>query len=120
MGGICAFLAACRTDVRSVVSFYGGGIVAQRPNIGFSPLIDEVEKIRAPMLMFFGERDQGIPLEQVDRIRKTLDAHVKPNAVVVVPGAGHGFFCEQRASYHAEGAKIVWPHTIEWLRATMT
>jgi carboxymethylenebutenolidase len=28
--------------------------------------------------------------------------------VVVYPGADHGFFCNQRASYHEEAANDAW------------
>ncbi len=39
--------------------------------------------------------------------------------VVVYEGAGHGFSCDPRASYHPEAAKDAWLRTRKWLAETM-
>jgi carboxymethylenebutenolidase len=117
MGGFAAFLAACRTDVAATVAFYGGGIVRPRPTIGLTPLIDEAGAIKAPILLVFGEADQGIPPADIEAIRAALTAAGADFEIVVYPGAGHGFFCDERPVYHAEAAAAAWTKTVAWLRA---
>ena len=49
-----------------------------------------------------------IPPAQVEAIRGALAARGGRDEVVVYPEADHGFFCEQRASYHEASAKDAW------------
>ena len=119
MGGFAAFLAACRLPVNAVVCFYGGGIVHHRPGIGFKPLLDEANRIRAPFLGFFGGKDQGIPQSDVDAIRAKLQECGVDQEIVVYPEAGHGFSCERRPSYHAEASKDSWRRMLAWLEIKM-
>jgi carboxymethylenebutenolidase len=114
IGGFVTFLGGCRLDPGAVVSFYGGGIVRPRAEGAIKPLIGETEKIRAPILCMFGAEDRGIPPEDVDTIEARLDRLKTPHEIVVYPGAGHGFFCDQRATYHAESARDAWRRTLDW------
>lgn len=70
MGGRVTFLSAARhaADLKAAVAFYGGGIAADAPN---AP-INFADKIRCPVLCFFGETDQMIPLDQVRKVEDTL------------------------------------------------
>ena len=115
MGGFGAFLAACRTDVATAVCFYGGGIARGRPGSGRTPLLDEAKRITTPVLCLFGEKDTAIPLEDVEAIRRRLEELGETHEVLVYPGAGHGFFCEERSSYDESAAKDAWRRTKEWL-----
>ncbi len=119
MGGFTAFLAACRADVKAAVAYYGGGIVRERPGIGLKPLLDEADKIAAPILLIFGGRDQSIPDADVAAIRSRLESLRKPFEIVVYPEAGHGFFCDARAAYHQPSAKQAWPATLDWLKRNL-
>jgi carboxymethylenebutenolidase len=102
LGGTIAWLAATRIDgVAGAVGYYGGGIAdtaAERP--------------RCPVLLHFGETDAAIPAEHWDRIKK---AH--PNLPMhIYPGAGHGFSCDERGSFHEPSHKLARQRTIEFLR----
>lgn len=101
MGGTIAFLAATRLDgVKAAVCYYGGKIVA------FAD-----EKPRCPTQMHFGALDQGIPLTDVETIKgKRPDCEV-----FIYPDAGHGFHCDERASYHAPSAAQAWERTTGFL-----
>jgi carboxymethylenebutenolidase len=44
----------------------------------------------------------------VDAIRKALADAKKRHEVVVYPDADHGFFCNERATYHAASAADAW------------
>jgi carboxymethylenebutenolidase len=99
MGGRVSFLAAAELPdkIKAAAPFYGGGIP-----------IDKSSKVKAPMLIFFGEDDGFIPLDQVDALRAELQKHGKQAEVKVYPGAGHGFFCNERESYQKDAAADSW------------
>ena len=106
MGGRISFLSACENkDLRASAPFYGGGI---------GGLLDRAERIGCPLLLFFGDQDPFIPNEEVERIRATLAKLGKTAEVKVYPGAQHGFFCEERASYHAEAARDAWQRLLDF------
>ncbi|HSF31221.1 MAG TPA: dienelactone hydrolase family protein [Candidatus Tectomicrobia bacterium] len=112
MGGTLAFLAACRfpTDIKAAVSFYGGGIADDSPTAA----LNSAAELRAPILCFFGENDPYIPLSRVKKIDDTLRHLGKSFEVKVYSGADHGFFCDDRASYHPEAAQDAWERTKTW------
>jgi carboxymethylenebutenolidase len=97
MGGRLAMLTACALPdrVKAAVPFYGGGI---------SGLTGQFEKLRAPVLLFFGERDAFIPQDQVRAIEAKLKDLGRRHEVKVYPGAQHGFFCNERPEYHEASA----------------
>lgn len=112
MGGTIAFLAACKfpEEIKAAVPFYGGSIAADLPT---APL-NFARDLKAPLLCFFGAKDPYIPLAQVQKIEDTLRTLGKPSEIKVYPGADHGFFCNDRASYHAEAAQDAWEKTKAW------
>jgi carboxymethylenebutenolidase len=112
MGGMIAFLAACKfpTDIKAAVPFYGGSIADDSPT---APL-NSADDLQAPILCFFGEQDPYIPLPQVKKIEDTLRALGKSHEVKVYARADHGFFCDDRASYHPEAAQDAWEKTKAW------
>lgn len=116
MGGFASFLAACRSDARTSICFYPGGLVSPRPMFKLAPLLPEIDRIRTPVLLFFGDADHAISTDDIDRLRGELKGHAKVHEIVVYPTAGHGFFCEDRASYHPESAEDAWGMTLGWLR----
>jgi carboxymethylenebutenolidase len=101
-GGTVSWVAAARTaGLACSAPYYGGGMP------GFI-----VEKPKIPTLCHFGELDQSPTLEQSKAIAK---AHPEITAHFY-PGAGHGFNCDQRGSYHAESARLARQRTVEFFR----
>jgi carboxymethylenebutenolidase len=105
MGGTVAFLAATRLKgLAAAVCYYGGRIVA------FAD-----EKPRCPTQMHFGEKDQSIPMSDVEIIkRKRPDCEI-----YVYPEAAHGFHCDERASFHQPSATQAYERTLAFLKAHM-
>ena len=99
MGGRVSYLAACELPdkIRAAVPFYGGGIP-----------IEKTPKLKAPVLAFFGEKDDFIPLAFVEQLRNEAAKQKKQVEIVVYPGAGHGFFCNERSSYDPAAAADSW------------
>jgi carboxymethylenebutenolidase len=105
MGGRYTFLTAAHhnKDIKAAVAFYGGGISMGNP----SPL-SRTGEINGPIYLFFGAKDPLIPQDHVAQINKALTDHRKSFTMEVYPEAGHGFFCNERQSYHADSAKDAW------------
>ena len=116
MGGRIAFLTACMNPAVSAgVPFYGGGIGSvTQPSALTRPPLEFAGRLTAPLLLFFGESDAFIPLEEVDRIRERLAALGKDATIVVYPGAPHGFFCDQRESYRPDAAQDAWQRLLQF------
>jgi carboxymethylenebutenolidase len=103
-GGTVAWVAATRTErFAAVVGYYGGGIAG---------LAAEVPT--CPVQLHFGEQDHAIPLTDVETI---TDSH--PDIHVYLYPAGHGFNCDQRASFHADSANLARQRTLAFLRQRM-
>jgi carboxymethylenebutenolidase len=105
MGGRFTYLGAAHhnKDIKAAVSFYGGGIPMGNP----SPL-SRTREINCPIYLFFGAKDPLIPQDHVAQINKALTDDHKSFKMKVYPEAGHGFFCNERQSYHADSAKDAW------------
>lgn len=100
LGGSVSFAAACWLDgFLCAIPFYGGRIAEMKD-----------EKPRCPMMMYFGEQDHSIPMEDVEAIRAA-----RPETVIHVVDAQHGFMCDHRATYSEVDAKAAWSQTIELL-----
>jgi carboxymethylenebutenolidase len=113
MGGRVSFLIAVRRALGAAVGFYGGGIVSQRfPQ--FPALVDESASLKTPWLGLFGDRDTGIPTDDVERLRGALEAATVDAEIVRYPDAEHGFNCDVRPSYNAEAATDGWSRTLDW------
>ena len=101
-GGTIAWLAATRIDgVSAAVGYYGGGVADAAE-----------EKPKAPVMLHFGETDASIPkeaYEKVMRLHPTVPTYI-------YAGAGHGFVCDERGSYHADSAKTARERTNEFFR----
>lgn len=96
-GGSLAWNAATRLGgVSAAVGYYGGMI---------PDMVDENPK--CPVMLHFGETDQSIPMEGVNKV---IAAH--PGVPIHVYAAGHGFNCDQRGSYDAESAKLARERTL--------
>ncbi|MFN2425336.1 MAG: dienelactone hydrolase family protein [Candidatus Binatia bacterium] len=104
-GGHVTYRAACTLPIAAAASFYGGGIAGMGPG---PATVDLTPGIRGRILCFFGENDGYIPPSAVDRIRAALEAAGVRHEVVVYPGVGHGFFCDERGDYSETAATDAW------------
>jgi carboxymethylenebutenolidase len=112
MGGRVSYLSACEVPaIRASVPFYGGGIAGQQFGPGATPPVALTAKMRAASQLHFGENDAYIPLAAVEEIRKALEREKKDFEIHVYQGAGHGFFCRDRADYNEKAAKLAWERT---------
>jgi len=99
-GGTVAHVAASDLDIDAAVSYYGGGV---------AKMLDK--KPRCPIVYHFGDQDHSIPLPDVEKIKAAY-----PDSIVnVYPGAGHGFSCDERASFSPRDAQLAFERSIAFL-----
>src|SRR6202049_2201566 len=104
MGGTVAYLAATQLDgLAAAVCFYGGQIAKSAG-----------QKPRCPTQMHFVEKEESIRMTDVGAIRAK-----RPDCEIHLYPAGHGFHCDERASFHAESAAIAWGRTLRFLDGVM-
>lgn len=102
-GGLVAWLAAARLDeISSAVCYYPGGIDSA---VGARP--------RVPVLVHLAERDEHIPVQVGETLRRKYPDRVDAHAY----DALHGFHCDARASHDAASAALAWERTIAFLAA---
>jgi carboxymethylenebutenolidase len=114
MGGTVALFAGATHALGAAVSFYGGGVSEGR--FGFPGLLELAPRLRSPWLGLYGDQDQGIPTEDVERLREAAARAPVATSVIRYPDAGHGFHCDARSAYHAASAADGWTRTLAWLR----
>ena len=112
-GGRVTFLVAARRKIGAGVGFYGGGITHNSQGMA-GPLADEAGSLQTPWLGLFGDEDAMIPVDGVEDLRAGLRESPVKTDVVRYPGAGHGFHCDARESYHEESAKDGWDRALNW------
>ena len=100
-GGSLAWASATRLNGFSVaVSYYGGDVAS---------MADETAK--CPVQFHFGEKDQGIPLDKVEIVKTKQPSH----PLYIYEGAGHGFSCDERGSFHPAASELAGRRTAEFL-----
>jgi len=112
MGGRAAVLASIALPLECAVSFYGGGIAPNPMNPGF---LNRLKDVQAPLLLFWGGRDQHITVDQTRAVVDALKAAGKNYVNAEFSEADHGFFCDARPSYNPVAAKQAWPLTLAFL-----
>lgn len=101
-GGVALRQALSNDDVFAAAAVWYGKVAGIDPN-----------SVRMPIVGSFGERDTGIPAEEVRAFRKFLRA---PNDIVIYPTSGHAFFDHTRESYVAPAASDSWRRATAFLR----
>ena len=107
VGGLMTLVVASRyPDLGAVVAFYPGG---------YDPKPEEVAKVNAPVLAFYGRRDDSIPMEQVDKIEKMFKAAGKDYTAKVYD-AGHAFINPAHGMGNEQAAAEAWPLAVNFLK----
>jgi len=109
--------AAHNKNLRAAVAFYGSLVdpPAQKQIWPKSPT-ELAGEMKAPVLGLYGEADQGIPVAQVEAMKKALADAKKTAEFKIYPGAPHGFHADYRPSYRKEAAEDAWNQALAWLK----
>jgi carboxymethylenebutenolidase len=101
-GGYSLSLAVNSPDLTACVVYYGRLLTDK----------DQLRKIKASVIGFFGEEDRGIPPSSAKAFEKDMKALEKDVSTYIYPGAGHAFANEKRPSYNANAARDSWEKTL--------
>ncbi|MDI1294599.1 MAG: dienelactone hydrolase family protein, partial [bacterium] len=114
-GRVVWLYAAHAKDLDAGVAFYGR-VVSQKTALQPLSAIEEVARLKAPVLGQYGGLDKGIPLSDLETMRSALKAAGKspPDAITVYPQADHGFMADYRPSYNPAAATAAWDATLGW------
>jgi len=105
LGGLMTFLTAARYGVGAAVVYHGGDT---------EKYLDEVNELRAPLLMHLAEEDEFISKTAQAEIKTALAS--KPNATVYsYPGQRHAFSRHNGTHYNAAAAALANGRTNEFL-----
>jgi len=114
-GRIVWLYAAHNPKLKAGVAWYGR-LTGQPTELQPTYPLDVVADIKAPVLGLYGGKDQGIPLEDVEKMRAALAEANNPSEIVVFPQAPHGFLADYRPSYQPAEAADGWARCLAWLR----
>ena len=115
-GGRIAWLyAAHNPKLKAGVAWYGR-LVGQASMLTPKNPIDLVADIKAPVLGFYGGKDQGIPVDSVEKMQAALKAASSKSETRIYPEADHGFFADYRPSFNPAAAADAWPRALNWFK----
>lgn len=119
MGGTVAFYAATLGTVGAAASFYGGGLSTGR--FGLAPLIELATELKCPWLGLYGDLDQSIPIDDVEKLRAVAAATAVVTEIVRYPEGKHGFHCDARLDAYDEAAAInAYERTLDFFAEHLT
>jgi len=106
-GGMANTLAVRLPDLAAAVPFYGG-----------QPAAEDVPKIKAPLLLHYGELDARVNAGWPD-----YETALKANGVTytahIYGGANHGFHNDTTPRYDQAAATLAWQRTIDFFNQTL-
>ena len=107
-GGVCNALAVAYPELSASVPFYGRHAAA-----------GDVPRIKAPLLLHFGELDQRINAGWPE-YEAALIMHGKVYEAHIYPGANHGFHNDSTPRYDEAAANLAWDRTLAWFKAHLS
>ncbi|MCB4859119.1 dienelactone hydrolase family protein [Sphingobium sp. PNB] len=114
-GRVVWLYAAHSRELDAGVAFYGR-LVSDKTELQTLSVIEQVNRLKAPVLGQYGALDKGIPVADVEKMQAALKIAGKspPDAITVYPDADHGFMADYRPSYNEAAAKAAWDATLGW------
>jgi carboxymethylenebutenolidase len=114
-GRIVWLYAAHNPALKAGVAWYGR-LDSDRDALHPKYPIDVVDSLKAPVLGLYGEADNGIPVETVERMRTALKNANKTGEIVLYPKTPHAFYADYRKSYRKEAADDGWKRLLAWFK----
>lgn len=103
-GGVSNAAAVAYPELAAAVPFYGR-----------QPDAKDVPRIKAPLLLHYGELDKAIN-EGWPAYEQALKANGKTYEAYIYPGANHGFHNDSTPRYDKEAAELAWSRTLAWFK----
>jgi carboxymethylenebutenolidase len=114
-GRIVWLYAAHNPQLKAGVAWYGR-LVGNATELQPKHPIDMAAQLKAPVLGLYGGKDQGIPLDTIEKMRAAIQAASGKSEIIVYPEAGHGFNADYRPGYDKQAAQDGWRRLQEWFK----
>ena len=118
-GGRITWLYAAHAPVKAGVAWYGR-LVGAASELAPKHPVDVGAAMRGPVLGLYGEKDGGIPLDTLDKMKAVLatgSAASRASQFVVYPEAPHAFHADYRPSFRQGPAEDGWKRCLAWFSA---
>lgn len=106
-GSVSNELAVRIPDLAAAVPFYGG-----------QPAVEDVTKIRAPLLIHYAELDERVNAGW-PAYRNALEVAGTEFTAHTYEGTNHGFHNDTTPRYDKDAAELAWQRTIEFFRKNL-
>ncbi|MCQ9422233.1 dienelactone hydrolase family protein [Pseudomonas sp. LJDD11] len=103
-GGVANAAAVAYPELGAAVSFYGR-----------QPKAEDVPRIKAPVMIHYGELDTRIN-EGWPAYEQALQAAGTTYQTYIYKGANHGFHNDSTPRYDEAAARLAWERTLEWFK----
>ena len=117
-GRITWLYAAHNPSVKAGVAWCGR-LVGELSTLTPAHPVDVAARLAGPVLGLYGERDTGIPLDTVERMKAALasgSAAARKSQFVIYPDAPHAFHADYRPSHRQAEAVDGFKRALEWFR----
>jgi carboxymethylenebutenolidase len=117
-GGRITWLYAAHAPVKAGVAWYGSLVSSATDPRPLQP-VAVASRLKGPVLGLYGGADPGIPLDNVEQMKKALAAGspaAKASEFVVYPDAPHAFHADYRSSYRQGPAEDGWKRALDWFK----
>ena len=120
LGGRIAMQSAIRArGLSAAATYYGGFMFPGDDQPDAFHALREADALGIPIAGFFGADDQNPTPEQARALDDRLTALGKEHRFHYYEGAGHGFFCDDRASHNPQAADDAWRKTLDFFAQTL-
>lgn len=106
-GWISNMMAVRIPDLKAAVPFYGG-----------QPALEDVPKIKAPLLLQYAGLDTRVN-EGWPAYEKALKENNMEYTAYVYPNVNHGFHNDSTPRYDKPAAELAWQRTVEFFKAKL-
>lgn len=114
-GRITWLYAAHNPRVKAGVAWYGR-LVGQTTDLTPLHPVDIAPKLTVPVLGLYGAKDNGIPLDSVEKMKNALAQGKSKSEFVIYENSGHAFHADYRPSYVEADAKDAWQRCVAWFK----
>lgn len=114
-GRITWLYAAHNPRIKAGVAWYGR-LVGESTELTPRHPVDIAPKLTVPVLGLYGAKDNGIPLETVEKMKAALAKGNSGSEFVIYEDSGHAFHADYRPSYVEADAKDAWKRCVAWFK----
>ena len=114
-GRIVWLYCAHNPKLKAGVAWYGR-LVGEKTELTPAHPIDLAAKLSVPVLGLYGAKDNGIPLDTVEKMKTALARGNSGSQFVIYENSGHAFHADYRPSYVEADAKDGWRRCVAWFK----